>query len=325
MLLHVGSVDVAVQTPSAVVHALQQAFYTPHSDQRAIPDWTIHAIPSPRPTEVPVNPFGVGYAADLATRTLTLWSPHEQHLAITTRKCVREVFLNACEQRRHTMLHAAAVYRDGHVIVFAADKRGGKTTLALRAVLEHGWRWLANDHLIVYPDDGGLTGTSLPTPIPVKVGTLVDLDDRLPAPWDGNNVDVDWWRAQPPERRHASDTAVYFTFAGLGQPNPVLIPLRPGHLTVVLPRYVGRTDLPHQPEPVSGDDAAAELARHVRLDWAAAEQARRHLPFPTRDLDTVGRDGVAHAAQLAATARTVRWAHHGDPARLLADLGGTAR
>jgi hypothetical protein len=145
MLLHVGSVAVAVRSSSHVVNALQRAFYTPHPDQDAIADWIIAAVASAVPDCVPVNPFGVGYTTDLTTRTLTLWSPDEQHLAITTRKCVREVFLDACEQRRHTMLHAAAIHRDGHVVVFAADKRGGKTTLALRAVLEHGWRLLAND------------------------------------------------------------------------------------------------------------------------------------------------------------------------------------
>jgi hypothetical protein len=325
MLLHVGGVAVSVRSASPAVNALQRAFYTAHPAQDATADWVIDAIAAPAPDGVPVNPFGVGYTAEPAARTLTLWSPDEQDLAITTRKCVREVFLNACEQRRYTMLHAAAIHRDGHVVVFAADKRGGKTTLALRGVLEHGWGLLANDHLIVHPAGGGLSGTSLPTPIPVKVGTLVDLADRLPAPWDGNGVDVGWWRAQQPDRRYASDLAAFYTFGDLGQPNPVHVPLTPGHVTVVFPRYADRTGPLHDPETVPAAAAAAELGRHVRLDWAGTARTDRHLPCPARDLDAVVRDGATHTAELAATARTLRWAHHGDPARLLAALPEAAR
>jgi hypothetical protein len=60
-------------------------------------------------------------------------------------------------------------------------------------------RYLSNDHLIVFGDANAeqaaplasrLTLTALPTPIPIKIGTYVDLEERLPPPWDTEGLFV---------------------------------------------------------------------------------------------------------------------------------------
>jgi len=257
-----------------------------------------------------------------------LWSSSAFDLAVTTRKVVREVFLAACEPASYTMVHASAVYTDEQVVVFAADKRGGKTTLALRVVLEHGWRWLSNDHLILLPDGGGgLVATSLPTPIPIKAGTLVDLWDRLPLPWDANGFDIEVWRRVPPERRHAADDAAYFTFARLGQPNPVLVPLVSRRVRVVFPRYAGPDETVAGPALVDVPAAAAELGGHVRTDWLADDRLhQRHLPFAYRAAAAFAADGARLTRRLAELAGGGwRYANRGDPGQLLDTLAGAAR
>jgi hypothetical protein len=330
VLAQLGDVVVAVRSDLALVRDTIAEFYPLAVAGR--PDWTVTAIGGAPAAGVDRNRFGVGVSADMPGRRLTLWSPSAHDLAVTARKCVREVFLAACEQAGYTMVHASAIYTDEQVVVFAADKRGGKTTLALRAVLERGWRWLSNDHLILLPDGrGGLTATSLPTPIPVKAGTLVDLWERLPQPWDANGFDVERWRAVPPERRHAADDAAYFTFARFGQPNPVLVPLVGRRVSVVFPRYAGPDEAVTDPEPLDVREAAAELAGHVRADWIGDDRLhQRHLPFDHRDWAVFGTDGAKLAAGLAGLAgRGWRWAHCGQVGplldRLAADGVGRSR
>jgi hypothetical protein len=326
VLARLGEVTVAVRSSVELVLETVAEFYPVTASGR--PEWTITAIGVSPPPGMTRTVFGVGVQVDALGGEVKLWSATQFDLAVTTRKCVREVFLAACERAGYTMVHASAIYTDDRVVVFAADKRGGKTTLALRAVLAHGWRWLSNDHLILLPDDhGGLVATSLPTPIPVKAGTLVDLWDRLPTPWDANGFDIDSWRAVPTARRRAADKAAYFTFAGFGQPNPVLVPLDQRRVSVVFPRYAGIGEGVAAPVRLDSTAAAVELARHVRTDWLTDDRLhQRHLPFAHRDIGVFAADGARLVERLAELAGGGwRCAHEGDPGPLLDALSGAVR
>ncbi|GAA0476492.1 hypothetical protein Aca07nite_87050 [Actinoplanes capillaceus] len=318
MRARLGDTVVAVESDVPFVLDTIAEFY-PTTSQRK-PTWTVTAERGTPPPEVQRNGFGVGVKADIRKRWCTLWAQSERDLAVTARKVVREIFLADCEPAGYTMVHASAIYTDEQVVVFAADKRGGKTTLALRAVLDDGWRWLSNDHLIVVPDaQGAMTMTSLPTPIPIKVGTLVDLWERLPAAWDGNDVDIQRWRAVMPEQRYCSDDAAYFTFARFGQPNPVLVPLAGRHLTVVFPHYAAADSGLVTPSRIGIAETAAELAVHLRTDWIGDERLhQRVLPFAHRDVAAFRSDGLALTGRLAEVAGGGwRWAHRGHPGPLL--------
>ncbi len=292
--------------------------------------WAFEAVAAPPPPAVPRTAFGVGYERDAAAGVVRLWSTDAGDLAITTRKGVREMLLERCEARSFTMLHASAIHRDDALVVFAADKRAGKTTLALRAVLDHGWAYLSNDHFAVHRSDdsegnGGkdeasarLVATSLPTPVPVKVGTYLDLEHRLPPPWDASEVDLARFRAMAAADRYRYDTAVYFTYARLGQPNPVTVPLRDRRLVIVLPSYaVGRA--PQAVVPVVDADAVSELERHVREDWV--DPAAFVVPSVGRQLARYRADSRALVGELVRRADVVRWNHLGDVAPLLDGLG----
>ncbi len=323
VLVRLGEATVAVRSTVAWVRETIAQFYPVAAT--GVPQWTVTAFGEPAPAEVVRNGFGVGVRVDPLARQVTVWSASVLDLAVTVRKIVREVFLGGCERAGHTMVHASAIYTDEQVVIFAADKRGGKTTLALRAVLDHGWRWLSNDHLIVLPDgQGGLGATSLPTLIPVKAGTLVELWDRLPAPWDLNGFDISVWQQVPARQLHAADDAAYFTFAGFGQPNPVVVPLDSRQVTVVFPCYAPGAQTGAGLIPVNAGDTAAELLRHVRTDGLAPDRGhQRNLPLDHRDPGTFAADSARLTQQLTGLAgRGRRFTHYGDPRPLFDTLIG---
>ncbi|GAA3617675.1 hypothetical protein GCM10022223_37910 [Kineosporia mesophila] len=317
--VRLGDAVVAVRSRVKLVLETVAEFY-PLATVDQAPSWTFTAEAAPADGATIHTGFGVGVDLDRRHRSVRLRSESAFSLAVTTRKLVREVFLESCETAGYTMVHASAVYNDEQVIVFAADKRGGKTTLALRCVLDHGWRWLSNDHLILLRDrERGLLATSLPTPIPVKAGTVVDLWDRLPEPWDFNDFDVDHWRRIPPSERYRADDAVYFTFSRFQQANPVLLPLKNLRIALVFPSYLSAADgeAPVVSE-VGAVSSAGALADHLRLDWLTEGRlSERFIASSHRDAMTFARDGVRLTGQLAATASSMRYQHAGDPAPLL--------
>src|SRR2546430_2135735 len=150
----VNDLTVSVTTNSSAVLRHLDTFYSLKNCSSSEPSWRIKSLVDTPPFGISLNPFGVGYHSQPESQTLTLWAEREENLAITTRKCVREVLVNHWEEHRYTMLHASAIYRGNNLIVFVSDKRAGKTTLALRSVLEHAWRYVANDHGSLYRQAG---------------------------------------------------------------------------------------------------------------------------------------------------------------------------
>jgi hypothetical protein len=332
-----GPISVQVRTDIPAVRDHLDEFYATTS--RLVPPsaWTIEATESLPHNSTP-DRWGVWRRLDARHRLLRLASSNHQNLAVSARKCLRETFLDHCERRRYAMLHASAVATDDHLVIVVGDKGSGKTTLALRAVLDHGWRYISNDHLILYPSDlsgldrsaepGGLVITSLPTPIPVKIGTYLDLEDRLPSPWDYENLSpaaVEEYRVLPAQDRYRRDVRVLYTYRRLGQTNPVNIaigtPRTVRRVTIVLARYAN----PGAPRPGAGPrpvpDAVAALWPHVRFDWMFDRSLNQnYLGRTERDRDGYSNDARGVIEALVAHSTVVTWSHHGDPVPLLQSL-----
>lgn len=320
-VVDLGPERVVVSTDDPSLIDYLREFY-PMSTCGAGATWSVQAwVTDPEPG-MSVTPWQVGYRADRARKRVVLRSTNPRDLAITARKTVREVLLDYCENREYVMLHASAVTDGEHVIVVVGDKGRGKTTLALNAALTRDDHMLSNDHLILYRDMGGLVATSLPTPIPVKVGTYFDYAGRLGPPWDSEDVDLDAFRRMPRDQRYGHDRRLLYTYRGLGQTNPVHTRLQGRQVTVVLATYAP-ADEPVQP-PVPVTDPVRALWPHVRLDWVFDPAVNtHHLPRRERDRATYSHDAHARLSELTEAGSVVAWRHHGDLAPLLeTDTGG---
>lgn len=325
-----GPVTVELSTDQPAVVEYLAEFYPITTTVSGKPDWVVDARVGPG-GGMRRNAYGVAYAADPGVRTVVVRADDPLSLAMTTRKTVRDTLVGFCEHRGHAMLHASAIADDQRVIIVAGDKGSGKTTLALRGVLMHKMRYVSNDHLIIYPDGGADTAlpgqlvlTSMPTPIPVKVGTYLDLEQLLPEPWDAGGIDIAPYRAMPPAERYRHDVRVLYTYRRLGQDNPVTVPLGSPpdgpQVMVVLARYAASAEPVRHPEPVP--DPASALQEHVRFDWTFNPVLNYHyLPRRERDQAAYAADARRLAEALAARANVVSWAHDGDPAPLLDLLG----
>lgn len=323
-----GPVTVELHTDQAEVTDYLDDFYQ-STEAASGPAWVVDARVGAAPG-MSRNRYGVAYAADPAVREVVVRAPDPLNLAMTTRKAIREALVEFCERRRYTMLHASAVADTRRVLVVVGDKGSGKTTLALRGALVHGLRYVSNDHLIIYPDAAAGPGasqvadrlvlTSLPTPIPVKVGTYLDLEHLLPAPWDTEDIDLTEYRRMPRSEWYRHDVRVLYTYRRLAQPNPVVVPLcaqaEGPRVTVVLARYRGGGEPAGAPVPAA--DPVAALMEHVRLDWMFDPVLnQRHLPRRERDLSGYTADARRLVAALADRSDVFTWAHDGDPAPLL--------
>ena len=84
-------------------------------------------------------------------------------------KVMQEVYRRV---RSHLLVHGAAVCRDGAGIVFPASSSVGKTTLAVRLVME-GWGFLSDDLAAVDVETGEMA--PLPRSLGIRWGTLSKL------------------------------------------------------------------------------------------------------------------------------------------------------
>lgn len=329
VICQLGPTSTAVVTDHDFVIDHLRDFYVTTAGQssRSSTDWTVHALLGEPDPAMPVNEWGVGYLARPEFHQIWLWAPDPENLAITTRKVVREVLVDYCEKRRYVMLHASAVTDDNKVLVVVGDKGSGKTTLALKSTLLHGMRYLSNDHLIVYASDGSnpsarnLTLTSLPTPVPLKIGTYLDLEELLPAPWDTEGLDIDAHRQVPREQLYGLDRRVLYTFPRLGQLSPIAVDL---HDTAAGPEVlVALGNYTHGPVgEVPIRDAVEALMPHVRTDWMFDPRLnQRHLPRRERNEIEYGDDARRLVEALAGRAKVIGWNHRGDPRELLEHAG----
>ena len=85
----------------------------------------------------------------------------------------------ALGERRHLLIHASAVERNGQAVIMPGDSGSGKSTLA--ALLgEHGWRLLADEFVMI----DMASGMVLPFPraISLKNSAIAEMESRIADP-----------------------------------------------------------------------------------------------------------------------------------------------
>lgn len=85
---------------------------------------------------------------------------------------VRELAMDAAQQRGGLLLHAAACAVDGRAMIIAGPKQAGKTSLLTYALAAAGADYCSNDRLLLHLNNSGLRARSLPTVVSIRAGTL---------------------------------------------------------------------------------------------------------------------------------------------------------
>lgn len=79
----------------------------------------------------------------------------------------------ALGERRHLLLHAAAVERDGHAVILCGESGSGKSTLA--ALLgEHGWRLMSDEFVLIELETGLIR--AFPRAVSLKNSSIPEME-----------------------------------------------------------------------------------------------------------------------------------------------------
>lgn len=147
-VLHLRVGPVAFRIGSAWRHPVERlrALYHGYPDTE-VPDFTVR-LDAPRPWRRRVRPQ-VAIGGDLTL-------PGAQPLPLAHGLLAAEMAMNlqvALGWRRHLLLHAAVVERDGRAVVLTGESGAGKSTLAA-LLTARGWRLLGDEFALVAPDTG---------------------------------------------------------------------------------------------------------------------------------------------------------------------------
>ena len=242
-------------------------------------------------------------------------------MALYVRRALRTIYLKALSCHPWAMLHASAFYRQGHMIILVGDKMVGKTTLALQAVLSHGYGLISNDHLILINKNNSIEMTTYPTVIPTKLGTLDSLRHILP-PNDLaahlldnlDNIEQDPSTSTLFRRKEAA----YYTYLDLGaEPIPYVTADNLKKISMIYPKM---NVLDCQCDLSRIDGGISSLSSHWREDWfAEKEQDNR----PHRQAATVlEKDSVSVIERVIANkAIFYEYRHNGDVGPLIKEIG----
>ena len=94
-------------------------------------------------------------------------------------RIIRDLLQKQCHLDEGIMLHGSTITKkNGHSIVFLANKGSGKTSWMLK-MLKHGWHFLGNDRLFLFVDDKQDTPKIIPYPIAAMLSqeNLINLPD----------------------------------------------------------------------------------------------------------------------------------------------------
>ncbi|MBB5984898.1 HprK-related kinase A [Sphingobium lignivorans] len=127
------------------------AAYPPVDPARRVPDFTVRLQPT-RPWRRLIRP-SVFVAGDH-------WLPDAAPMALAHGLLAAEMGMNlqmALGWRRHVLLHASCVEKEGRAIVITGESGSGKSTLA--ALLgERGWRLMGDEFALLDPASGAVFG-----------------------------------------------------------------------------------------------------------------------------------------------------------------------
>ena len=143
----VGPVTFRVGADRRAGIAALTSLYAGYPEPASVPDFTVR-LEAPRPWRRWLRPQ-VAVAGDLTL-------PGALPLPLAHALLAAEMAMNlqlALGWRRHLLLHAAVVERDGRAVILTGESGAGKSTLAA-LMMAGGWRLLGDEFAMLAPDTG---------------------------------------------------------------------------------------------------------------------------------------------------------------------------
>lgn len=251
------------------------------------------------------NRFGVSYA--VLDGNLHLASSDPINLGISARKALREIHLHECEKRAFTVLHGSAMYNDDHVVLFIGTNGAGKTTLALDGWLNHGYRLLANDHIVMLRDEVGIAVTGLTTFFTLKFAHVEHVFPALSKVVAPHFPNIDGYRTEAQGNpRHP----FYFGPQQFGVGDIPILSLGEAHraLRVVLPTMdLSRSNVIHQ---TSQEVFLDEITQQIRTEWVYNSDSNpQFFSFPRRTESVFHAESQALCKVIADTGMAFQFRH----------------
>lgn len=120
---------------------------------------------------------GIFWLADFEAKTIFIvFSSRTKHPALDFSRTVRGIVASYLTGRGWSFYHAGAVDTAEGVLMIVGNPGAGKTSLIL-ALVRDGARFVANEHLFIRADGGGIQALSYPLPIAVGLGTAMQFPD----------------------------------------------------------------------------------------------------------------------------------------------------
>lgn len=188
-------------------------------------------------------------------------------------RMIREIVTRSMERKGFFLLHAAAVEKDGQVVLLCGDKNTGKTTMML-GLLKLGYNLISNDKVYVGIENRQVKVYSWPGPVGITLETLMyfpQLQGELKR----------LQRLTFPQYRLHSE-AMILVETGLAETDYSKLDLSMAEVVSILKRRLVR-EAALQQIIILGDYAESNNFQRITDTQTAIDLLKRHFFFPRDD------------------------------------------
>jgi hypothetical protein len=264
-----------------------------------------------KPVNMSISPWGVGYSYNKIKKKLTLRANDIENLSISLRKSIREVLLVNRKNEVKTMLHSSLISNGQTNIFIIGESCSGKTSLAIDGVLNYGFKYISNDHLIITSYKNFLYARCLPVSISVKLSTYLEYENKLPNPFEIDScVDIDKVRKMSlSEIYKLKNENIIYTYKQFNpKPSLPIINLNESNNFVLLSSFTNKNF--DQFDCVK--NVEDELLNHIRTDWMFDDDiSKPRYIYLEKNKSSFIKDSNYVIEKFSKISKVMKWNHRG--------------
>lgn len=218
-------------------------------------------------------------------------------------------------------VHASVVDDGQHLVAFMGEKRSGKTTLLLDAVLSHGWSFVTNDCLVLRASGTSTVATCVPASARIRADTVGRFFEQLRKAAYADPVSRDEfirWESTPD--RLDKEPPLYVPHGGLARTRMPVVDLSQRRL-ILVSATIAAGEAKVDDVGLDAEHAAALLRHHLKTDIRRVA-ARGVLAARLHESAAAGNDVEQVIARVAPQARVLLLQHLAQVAPVLETIAG---